>query len=247
MALVYYEKDVFEASNQNARNIALLKKAYCYKHQKEFKEAASTIGRAYPQASNDSLKYLLGYEASLCHYLAESFSQAKLSLIGLRNVQQSAFQKKKTSYLGALINLEMSQWEEAKNLSLQISSSPIYQDSVKSLYTELAGLKLKDPSKAETLSYFIPGSGQMYAGKVFRGITSLVLQTGLLGFAGYSFLNGYYFSGTFTGVSLFYVFYMGGARHAEYLAQEYNKNKIAKVQDKIELFLLEGIKKEASL
>ena len=132
----------------------------------------------------------------------------------------------------------MSQWEEAKNLSLQISSSPIYQDSVKILYTELAGLKLKDPSKAETLSYFIPGSGQMYAGKVFRGITSLVLQTGLLGFAGYSFLNGYYFSGTFTGVSLFYVFYMGGARHAEYLAQEYNKNRIAKIQDKIELFLI---------
>lgn len=189
----------------------------------------------------------MGYEATLCYYLAQSFSKAKLSLISLQNVPQTATQYKKTAYLEALVNLEMSQWEEAKSSSMKISSADLYQDSVKVLFTELTQLKLKDPEKAETLSYFIPGAGQMYAGKVFRGITSFVLQTGLLGFAGYSFLNGYYFSGTFTGVSLFYVFYMGGARHAEYLAREYNKKKINQVQTKIETLLLEGIKKETSM
>lgn len=244
---MYYEKEVFEATNQNQRNLSLLKKAYCYKHQKEFAEAAETISRAYPQASNDSVKYLLGYEASLNHYLAQSFSKAKLSLISLRNVSQSGIQTKTTAYLEALVNLELNQWQEAKSSSLQVSTSTNYQDSVVALYSELESLKLKDPEKAETLSYFIPGAGQMYAGKVLRGITSLVLQTGLLSFAGYSFLNGYYFSGTFTGVSLFYVFYMGGARHAEYLAQEYNKEKISFVQTKIETLLLQGIKKETSL
>ncbi|MBK6266808.1 hypothetical protein JKA74_17325 [Marivirga sp. S37H4] len=244
LSTVFLEKQVFEAKNQNDRNIALLLKAYCYKHQKQFGMVAETLKRAYPQASNDSLRFLIGYESALGNYLNAEYSKAKLSLIQLKNHTNSAEYEKKALYLEILIAHELGKWDEAQAASLKIGSeSQSFQDSLKNFYTEMAEIKLKDPAKAEKLSHFIPGSGQIYAGKIFRGITSMVIQTGLLGFAAYSFLNGYYFSGTFTGVSLFYVFYMGGARHAEYLAQEYNKDKIGTVKNKIESSLFDYIKK----
>ncbi len=248
LSLVFLEKQIFESESQKDRNGYILEKAYCYKHQNEFQKAAETLKRAYPAASSDSISYLIGYESALCNYLSSDYSKAKLSLIQLKNRFPPNEEKIQILYLEVLIAHEMEQWEEAESKILRSDNfSDNFKDSIKTMYHEMEAIKLKDPAKAETISRFIPGAGQMYAGKFLRGLTSMVIQAGLLGFAGYSFLNGYYFSGTFTGVSLFYVFYMGGARHAEYLAIEYNKEKIAFVKNKIENYLFTHIKKENAI
>lgn len=246
LSVVFFEKAVYEASNPNEKNIALLEKAYCYKLNNQFKEAAETLERTFPNLSNDSIKFLIGYESALCNYLDANYSKALLSLFQVKYSTKSKDLLKKLTYLEILLAHEQQNWKEANNLVNEMAfSDSTFNDSINLLYATLSEIKLKDPEKAETLSYFIPGAGQMYAGKVFRGITSFLIQTGLLGFAGYSFLNGYYFSGTFTGVSLFYVFYMGGARHAGYLAGEYNEQAISERKTQIEKYLFEQIKKEA--
>jgi tetratricopeptide (TPR) repeat protein len=246
LSAVFLEKAVFEAQTQNEKNIALLEKAYCYKENGSYKRAAETLERAFPSSSNDSTKFLIGYELALCHYLDDQYTKSLLFLIQLKNTVQDEKLLEKVTYLEVLLAHENQNWEKANGLVMEMKFiDPVFADSINTLYSNLNNLKLKDPEKAESISYFIPGSGQMYAGKVFRGVSSLVIQSGLLVFAGYSFLNGYYFSGTFTGVSLFYVFYMGGARHARYLAEEYNRQEIAKKRNKVENYLFEEIKKEA--
>lgn len=246
LSLVFLEKEVFEAHTQQEKNVALLKKAYCNKHTEKFKEATETLERTVPAASDDSIRFLIGYELAINYYLHQNYTKSLLSIIQLKNSIDSSELLNKVIYLEILLAHENLNWDKAYSLTNEMGfSDPIFNDSINTLYSNIKKMKLKDPEKAENLSYFIPGAGQIYAGKVFRGITSLVIQSGLLGFAGYSFLNGYYFSGTFTGVSLFYVFYMGGARHAGYLADEYNKKVIKENRGKIENYLLEQIKKEA--
>lgn len=140
-------------------------------------------------------------------------------------------------FLYTMIYAQLREWQKSKE-HLKKYLGPDYAVSIDSLFVSIDDIKVKNPEKAEKMSYIIPGSGQIYAGKTFRGITSFLLNGGLLCFSAVSFWNGFYFSGTFTGASLLFVFYSGGARHAKHLANTHNEEKWQEAKDSILQMLL---------
>jgi TM2 domain-containing membrane protein YozV len=86
--------------------------------------------------------------------------------------------------------------------------------------------RLKSAEKAQWLSQFIPGAGQLYAGRPGEAIFSLLVQGAGLWFAVVSFEQHYYISAWLIGAALFGAFHMGGVRRAEVLVQQSNRKKV---------------------
>jgi TM2 domain-containing membrane protein YozV len=118
---------------------------------------------------------------------------------------------------------ELHRWKDAQQ-KFQRYSSNYHLGLDSNTYAEIIRYKPRNPGKARLMSMIIPGSGQMYAGYFLKGLTSTVINTGLVLFTIYSFSNGFYMSGAFTGVALFYLFYNGGATYAYDLAEVKNKD-----------------------
>jgi hypothetical protein len=86
--------------------------------------------------------------------------------------------------------------------------------------------KFKKAKKAENLSRFIPGSGQIYSGSVGEGSFNFLMNVSVLGFAAYEFYTQYYFTGYFVGLGLLNKTYNGGIRRAGKLAEEKNQESM---------------------
>lgn len=239
LARVEYERLLFVGGQNN--NSLLLKKSYCFKAERKFEEAYNTLQRADFFQGTDSMKLALYYETALTAHLALKYD---LSVNKIREMQYYF-----PNYSNPLIDLV-----EILNLNYQYKLPEAKEKfaAFKTKYnlTETANIyekkkfrRLKNPEKAESISHYLPGVGQMYAGYPVRGLTSGLIQAGLLSFTAVSFLNGYYFSGAFTGMGLFSMFNNGGARHAQYLAEKRNELIINELNSAVKRVAANAIKK----
>lgn len=237
-ARVAYERLLFHGKSD--ANILLLKKSFCWKMEGKFDEAHSTLLRADLFKGTDSVKIMIYNELALDAYLAGKFNIALSTLQELHYY----FPDQSTSISEALEILTLNQlfkWDEAEQKFISFLAKYALPDQY--IYQKRNRPKFKNPTKAETLSYIIPGSGQLYAGYPGHAITSLLIQGGLVTFTVYSFTNGYFFSGAFTGVALFSFFYNGGARHARDLAVRHNSEQLFRFNEKVKTVLMDAIKK----
>lgn len=227
-ARVGYERLLFEG--QGNANDLLLKKSYCLKAEGKYEQALQTLERADFFESRDSVRFLLYYEAALDAYLSHRHDVA-LSRLQELNHYLPGLHSPLADVLEVLSLNHLQKWDQAETKFHELQKR--YGVNEASPYGIRKITRMKDPDKAETLSFLFPGSGQLYAGHWGRGITSLLIQGGLVAFATYSFINGFYFSGAFTGVGLFYLFYNGGARHARFLAEKRNTQRIARLNEAV--------------
>jgi len=237
-ARVAYERLLFYGISDI--DYVLLKKSYCLKAEGKFYEAFSTLQRADLFNVSDSLKAILYNEKALVSFLA---GKSDLTLSILQEFRYY-FPGNSTPLSDALEILALNQqkkWVDAEKKF--ISFVERYDINGSNLYNEGNLPRLKNPTKAETLSFIIPGSGQLYAGYPGQAFTSVLIQCGLVAFTVYSFVNGYYVSGAFTGVGLFSFFYNGGAGHARELAEKRNTEQLLKFNEKVKTVLEKAIKK----
>ncbi len=225
-ARVAYERVLFNETKR--ANELLLKKSYCLKAEAKHEEAYSTLQRADFFNGSDSLKFNLYYESALNAYLAGKYDLS-LNKIQELNYYIPSISNSIVTLLEILSLNQLQKITEAEKRFKELAANSKLQGTSK-IYD---GVKLKNPEKAESISHLLPGVGQMYAGYLGRGFTSMVIQSGLIVFTGYNFWNGYYFSGAFTGVGLFYMFNNGGARHAQYLAEKKNREIIERLNEKV--------------
>ncbi|MBS1490144.1 MAG: hypothetical protein JSS93_06440 [Bacteroidetes bacterium] len=236
-ARVEYERLLY--LGLSSPNELLLKKSYCLKAQQQYEEAYHTLQRADFFKGSDSLQFKLYYESALNAYLSGKYD------LCLNKIQEEYYYLPQihSPFLELLEIMTLNQQQNISEANEKYNEFVIrHHLSTSSPYTAKKFRKLKNPERAESMSHLLPGVGQLYAGFPGRGITSLAIQAGLVTFAGVSFLNGYYFSGAFTGVGLFYMFNNGGARHAHYLAEKKNREIITKLNNEIKKIASEVIK-----
>jgi TM2 domain-containing membrane protein YozV len=239
LARVEYERLLFAGGQDN--NSLLLKKSYCFKAEGKFEEAYLTLQRADFFQGTDSLKLSLYYESALTAHLALKYD---LSINKIRELQYyfPDFSNPMIDLLEILNLNYQHKLPEAKRKFIAFKGKYGLSD-VPNIYEKRKFRKLKSPEKAESISHFLPGVGQAYAGYTVRGITSGLIQTGLLSFTAISFINAYYFSGAFTGMGLFSMFNNGGARHAQYLAEKRNALVIDELNLEVKRIAAHTIKK----
>ncbi len=216
-AAIAYEKEAFFAPNSELQDQLILKRAYAYKALGNYTKAFNITSRI--SKKSDSLYKVVLYERILLAYLSDEYQKAHNEL--LKWQVRYGENSEEILSLRFLTLVQIEKMEEAQEILNQYASElSINQEEVSSLLE--ANWQLKNPDKAYMLSLVLPGVGQMYAGHFFKGVFSGVVQTGLVIFTAWNVYHGYFFTGGMTGATLFYTFYLGGARYARNLTIQYN-------------------------
>lgn len=218
-AAVALERAIFESDDLQQKNRLLLRKAQCYKSLGDYESGIRNLKRIR-FTNSDSLKRAVAYETLLLHYLNGEYQEAYSRVV---RIQSQQAETPETLVLSFLVHVDLERWEEARNLLADREDVFAFSESDIAFILP-AKWKPKSPDKANSLS-LLPGIGQWYAGYFWKGVLSGGIQTLLGVFSIYSLVEGYILTGTLTGVSLFYTFYLGGARHAGELAVRKNQER----------------------
>lgn len=235
-AAIAYEYAVFRSDEPALFALALEKKAMALKQLERFEEAFQALQRIDVYSQSDTIAQRLLYQMALTAFLSEKYDIA-LSKIVEGIVIPSNRDKFDFDLLEILALNNLRRWEEARQKFLIFKQT--YAVQIVDPYSNPKLYQMKKLKTAETLSYFLPGTGQWYAGAFGKGVTSALINGLFVTFAAVSFWNGFYFSGMFTGVSLFYIFYNGGIRHATVLAEQYNNDKADRFNHSVQNVLLQ--------
>jgi TM2 domain-containing membrane protein YozV len=213
----------------------VLKRAYAYKFCNEFEKAFSSLQRIDIYELTDSMANTVLYESALNALLSGRPDQC-LSKLEETKLFQLQTHRKQVLLLEIFALNEMRQWDLAHSKFLQFSDE--FKVTYEDPYLNKSAYKMKNPDKANNISYFLPGVGQMYAGHFWKGVFSGFINLATLAFAGVSFWNGYYLSGAFTGITFFYIFYNGGGRYAQVLTEQHNEQKAKRFNQGVKKIML---------
>lgn len=224
-AALLYEKAFFQRKDSLNNGRLLWKKAQCYKQMEAFEVAYKTLNRINSANIPDSLKVKYREESILMPYLADNpstafaeYEEAKINL--------KAGELKKLGYLRVLVLVEQQEWKRAKKAMKTYAERKPLEMNIDSLFQGVtSGNAFKKPNTGKTLSYILPGAGQIYAGHFWKGMASFGLTSGTAFLGVNRFLKGYYFSSLISGTGLFLRFYLGGKRHSQELIEKYNQKK----------------------
>lgn len=224
--VIFYETDI--------PKIAQCKyyKSLCFKNTGEITRAIEELDGINLYKLPDSLLFLIRYEVALCNYLNDDPNKAIWLIDEIKLSDTDSSEILNITPLNILCLNSLRKWDDAFNLwNYLIVHSDLNENEREELKKEISGIygdkklsKFKKPGKAENLSRFIPGSGQMYSGAVGEGAFNFLMNASILGFAAYEFYTQYYFTGYFVGLGLLNKTYNGGIRRAGILAEKRNQN-----------------------
>lgn len=237
-AALEYEWVNFTATDNTTRAVALLKKSYCYKKLGNFLTALSTVKRIQYDDLDDSLLFRLRYEHALLAYLCGNYNEADIYLSEIGFYYNDSIANS-ILYLDILNQYEMQQWHDADSLFqkyIMLNSEFIDSSGLQQIAHRP---ELLNPKTAKIISLIIPGSGQIYGGKIIRGLTSIIFQGA---FALYTYINireGFYLTAFTSSFGEWFMFYTGGARYAEFLTEKENASRINQYNKSVKSFILQ--------
>jgi tetratricopeptide (TPR) repeat protein len=247
---IYSERKYFEASiefgravfyDSDSNRIAYFRyyKSLCYKGLNDYVRALDELSGIDLKNAPDSLSLMITYEKALCSYLNNDPAQA------LRNIDEAAKRFRDTLIILDYIPLNIlclnaeRKFEKASRLweyyiekcGLPDTLVNLFRKEQVTLYERENIPRYYSPAKAQRLSGFIPGSGQIYCGAIGEGSLNFLINISLLGFTIWEVYTRYYFTGYFVGFRAFNKFYSGGIRRANYLAGERNTESVRKFNE----------------
>lgn len=235
-ASVAYERILFSCSNINDRYYAINRKTQCLKQQRLFDEAVNFLKPYLTETLPDSARYQLFTEQIVCDYLAGNYENA-VSAIEQGDIQFSSRKPEAKLLLIKVLSLnKLQQWNKAEKVYTAFFSAAKDSAVYENPYLKLP--RLKSVNKAQWLSTFIPGAGQIYAGKPLEALVSIIIQGAGLYYGITSFLDHYYLSAWLAGAGLFGSFHMGGVRRSEVLVNQYNQKQADAFNRHVEELLL---------
>ncbi len=233
-ASIEYERMIFKSESQTDLYFYKYKKALCYKQLKDFDRALTEFQPIYFSNPGDSLFLPVFYEQSLCYYLNGEPAKAlwKIDEYFHRNADTASYRYFRPVRILCLN--ETFQWNEAQKCFLRLIQMQSFTPEkeaemmqiVNNLYTKRNLPHIRSVKKAENLSRFIPGSGQIYSGKTGEGIVNFLINTSLLAFSAQQFYNGFYITGYFAGLGMFNKTYHGGIKRSGILSSQENNEQI---------------------
>ncbi len=244
-ASIEYERMIFEAENQAKLYYYKYKKALCYKQLKKFDRALDELQPMYFSNSGDSLFLPVYYEQSLCLYLNGEPTKALWKIDEYIHRSSDTASHRFFLSLKLLCLNETFQWNEAQECFLRLiqlqNFTPEKEDEMQQMVHDLYKKRnlphIKSAKKAENWSRFIPGSGQIYAGKTGEGIVNFLINASLLAFAAQQAYNGFYITGYLAGLGFFNKTYHGGMKRAGILSSQRNKELIFGFNSRINVIL----------
>jgi tetratricopeptide (TPR) repeat protein len=244
-ASIEYERMIFKAESQAKLYYYKYKKALCYKQLKKFDRALDELQPMYFSNSGDSLFLRVFYEQLLCLYLNGEPTKALWKIDEYIHRSSDTTSHRFFLPIKLLCLNETFQWDEAQKCFIRFIQLQNFtpekeaemQQMVHDLYKKRNLPHIKSVKKAENWSRFIPGSGQICAGKTGEGIVNFLINASLLAFAAQQAYNGFYITGYLAGLGFFNKTYHGGMKRAGILSSQRNKELIFGFNSRINAIL----------
>ncbi len=246
IASIEFEKAVFYETDPSKIAKCKYYKSLCYKKTDEIKKALTELDEINLYNLPDTLLILIRYEAALCNYINGDPNKAIWLIDEIRIGSRDSSELLNIIPLNILCLNSVRKWNEAYELWIYLlKNSMLPDDERKNLIAEIDDIykanslpKFYRPKRAENLSRFIPGSGQMYSGAIGEGSFNFLMNAAILGFAAYEFYTEYYFTGYFVGLGLLNKTYNGGIRRAGILAEKKNHDTMKDFNSEIASILI---------
>ena len=231
-AITEYKRFLFfnKIEKQAAQVYARIGK--CYRNLYDWINAEEFYNRAIAIANNDSLRAEYKISLGIVYISSKDFIAAEKILLPLASLSESPSIQSKATFFLSLIYIYCHKWSEAKEY---LGDNVISSDSA--LYSELNQLlekavktKHKSPTLARCLSTFIPGLGQIYAGRPLSALNAMAINLGT-GYLLYNTIDKHpSFIEIYTYGSLFHRFYSGNRNNADIYVREGNEKKDRKLE-----------------
>jgi len=238
LAALAYERSIFQDEFPSLKNEILLRKTHCLKALKRYEDGYKNLLRADLYTDSDSLNFAMRYELVLNAYLSEHYDIAENHLKQLNHFVTSEELKQKVAFLEILTLNEQMKWKEARGKLESFSDDRNLDFNIDSLYYFTDKPKIRDLKKTASIATFGSGILQIREGKPIDGLLSMSIRAGLLYLAVDQFRKHYFFSGSFSAVGVYFLFYQGAVKYALELTKKGNKRKIAKYNYRIKHALL---------
>jgi tetratricopeptide (TPR) repeat protein len=161
-----------------------------YRELQSLPKAADALRNAVYTAGNDSIRDERRVDLAVILIASGNHSGAELELVRVSHFGRYSNIKKRASFFLGISCIYGYKWQEALNAYRKYAgrenADTGSKDEVDSLLNGAEGLKYKSPSLAKTLSTFVPGLGQVYAGDWKNGFNALAIN----GATGYWFIDG---------------------------------------------------------
>jgi TM2 domain-containing membrane protein YozV len=236
VASIEFERAIFYETDNTKIARCKYYKSLCYKELGDRHKALEELSEINVFHLPDSLFFFIRYEQAVCNFLNNDPTQALWNLEEIRFRFCDSVKTVDILPLNILCLNSTRNWGEAvkvwnyllNHTGLKDSEKNDCEAKINKLYNKRKTPKLYSGKKAENLSRFIPGAGQMYCGAVFEGTFNLIMNASLLGYSFFEFYSKYYFTGYFVGLGIFNKTYNGGMHRAKLLADEKNLEGINK-------------------
>ena len=240
-ASIEYERLIFNVQNQADLYYLKFRKALCYKQLKKFDKALEELQTLYFSNPSDSLFLRVYYEQTLCYYLNGEPTKALWKIDEYLHRSADTVTYKYFMPIKIICLNETYQWTEARDCFMSYIALQNFQPDkeaemkliIENLYSKKGIPHIKSINKAENWSRFVPGSGQIYAGKTGEGVANFLINASLLAFSAQQVLNGFYITGYFAGLGFFNKTYQGGIKRSGVLATRRNSEQLIRFNSNI--------------
>ena len=241
-ARLAYKRLLFYDPDTEFRDIADYRIAQSYYYQNDATRAEGLFRKFPAIHPNSPLRFQSQLMLGQLHFDAGEYSLARSSLFELLHASKEPEVVDVAHYLRGWCYIHTTDWNKAISELRQVNTSQIGVFRGKKA-RELADILLaetplpsKSPQAAGWLSTVVPGSGQLYVGKVKEGILAAALSGTFIYLAVDAIRDRRYID--CAGISLVgWQFYWGNRTGAQQLASEYNKHH--------EQALIEALKRQA--
>lgn len=207
-------------SDRDKKQLLSTKIADCSMALDEYGTAKAYCDSALFYSVTETDKTDSRFRKIMCYILEQNYGYALLKLDELKADSSEYFESRR-NFLKGICCFGIEKYDEAFQLfdKAILPTDTLRRYQLQLLSDRRKSLKQPSPALATFMSIVVPGSGQLYAGKYFSGINSIVLLTGL-GFLGYHLPAFNIFIAPFLSR-----YYIGGVLHANRFAKEKKKIK----------------------
>lgn len=244
-AVTEFKRFIFFNPRDNEVHRALTGLGNCYREEGEYDQALSYFQNSLAYAREDSAYDAASLEIALTYLQAGALDSGLLEVERILISNSTSSLIKRTLFVKFLALVKKHNWDDALSAFHQyIQHDPsILSDSarfvIQTALIDARSSSAFSSEKAQWLSTFLPGLGQLYAGDLKNGLNALALNA-MLGCFVVSLLQSHaYFDGftLFTGAFLRY--YLGSRFRAGLIANERNENTAQETELRILLPLRE--------
>jgi tetratricopeptide (TPR) repeat protein len=204
-------------------------------------EAMQALRQASRLAPDNEARQRISYRLALAYLAAGHPERAKIELFELIASVSDTTLMTQSTLVAALAFASQGRWKQAGELfqtaSVLQQGNPEFREgiakAVELTHTLSEQQPRKSPRAAKWASTFVPGSGQLYAGRVLTGLTSMAINLGT-GYVLYQHLAAKsYRDGALWTTSVWWRYYQGSRVRAEEAAVQANEQHVAALEDEL--------------